>query len=162
MMIKLVPGCVQSRPQVSPPCLFYCTRRMLHREFRYHIQHQGPLIQVPAHLKVIPTNKIYHQQHKFPGCTYKDMRVKVWCRYHNIIVDRLRSIGIRLCIKLEFISVLVNSGPELTSVNAEHDISDSFGHNYFLIDEMVDQVLSERNALLHIRLLHFKYYNNSK
>ena len=84
------------------------------------------------------------------------MRMQMWCRYHHIIVDRLRTISVRLWIKTKLVSVLVDAGPELASINSQHDISDSFSLNYLLIYQVVHQILSERYALLHISFLHFQ------
>ena len=84
--------------------------------------------------------------------------MQMWGRYHHIEVDGLRTISVRLWIKIQSVSVLVNAGPKLASINGQHNISDPLSLNYLLIYQVVHQVLSERNALLHIRFLHFKIF----
>lgn len=82
--------------------------------------------------------------------------MEVWCRNDDIVIDRLWSIGIRIWIKIQLVPVLVNARPKLTPIESEHDVPNALRLNDVLVDEVVDQVLSVRHALLHIRFLHFK------
>lgn len=82
--------------------------------------------------------------------SYKDVRVKVWRGNYDVEVDRLGSVVIRLWIEIQGNAILVNSCPEIASVDAEHDISDPLGNDDLLVNEVIHEFLGERNTLFHL------------
>lgn len=81
---------------------------------------------------------------------FKDVSVKVWRGNYDVEVDRLGSVVIRLWIEIQGNAILVNSCPEIASVDAEHDISDPLGNDDLLVNEVIHEFLGERNTLFHL------------
>ena len=88
--------------------------------------------------------------------SYKNVRMEVRSRNDNIEIDALRTVSVGLGIKIQLISILVNTRPKISSIKSEHDVSDSLSLNNLFVNEVIDEALGERNTLIHIRFLHFK------
>jgi hypothetical protein len=66
--------------------------------------------------------------------TYKYVCMQMWRRNNDIKVDRLRLVNVRLRIEGQSVAILVDSGPKLTAVNCEHDISHPLCLNKILLN----------------------------
>lgn len=81
--------------------------------------------------------------------------MEVWRGNYHVEVDRLGTVVIGIRIEIVVVSILVLSSPKVTAVNAKHDVSDPLGGDELLADEVVDELLGESNALLHLSFLHY-------
>lgn len=76
--------------------------------------------------------------------------MKMWRRNDHVEVYRLGGVVVGLRIKIQRSAILVNSRPKITPVNAEHDVSDPLGDDYILADQVIHELLGERDTLFHL------------